>query len=77
MSILNVILFYLLIINSNSISINYILKNNKDDLSKCYYAGPEGEATIEKCTAVTSTFQGPNRYESKCCLISYKIDPFY
>ena len=75
MSFLNILFFYLLIINSTSISIDSIFKNNNEDISKCEDVTKK-TATLEKCTAVTSTFQGPNRHESKCCFLSCKIDPF-
>ena len=76
MSILNKVLFYLLIINSSSNSIFSIFEKNKEDKQKCDYAGRIGSATIEKCTAVTPTFKGPNSNESKCCFLTFKIDPF-
>ena len=74
MSILNKVLFYLLIINSTSILIDSIFEKEKENMDKCYNAGPTGSDTntIEKCLAVTPTLKGS---ESKCCMLTYKIDP--
>ena len=76
MTFLKLILVFLLIINSTSTSIETLFEKNKQDFEKCDNAGPIGLATIEKCTAATSTLNGPDSHNSKCCLFSFKIDPF-
>ena len=75
MSILNVVLIFILIINSTPQNI-YNFEINEEDFEECENAGSEGEATIEECTAVTPNFKGLEGYESKCCIITYKKDPF-
>ena len=76
MTFWKLILVFLLIINSTSFFIESFFEKNKQDSEKCNNAGPIGSATIEKCTAATSTLNGPDSHNSKCCLFSFKIDPF-
>lgn len=73
MSILSILLFYFLIIYSTSQGFNYNI--NKEEFKRCFDAGDKGVATIEKCTAITSTFKNEGENESQCCMVTYMIDP--
>jgi len=75
MSVLNIILFYFLIINSTANRIDLAFKHNREDMEKCERVSRNQEATLERCIEITPTFKGPKRYESKCCMITSKIDP--
>jgi hypothetical protein len=75
MSVLNILLLYLLIVNSNTNSIDSVFKNNRKDMEKCERVSRSQEAILEKCIEITPTFEGPKKDESKCCMVTSKIDP--
>lgn len=75
MSILNILLLYLLVINSTTKSIDSIFKENRKDMEKCEHVSRNQEATLERCIEITPTFAGPKKSESKCCMVTSKIDP--
>jgi hypothetical protein len=75
MSVLNILLFYLLIINSTTNPIDSIFKDNREDMEKCERVSRSQEAILERCIEITPTFKGPKRSESKCCMVTSKIDP--
>lgn len=69
MSIINVLLFCLLIINSYSIL-------DKDFFFYDYYTClDQGRSDIEACTRVNSTLEYKEEYGSHCCILTYKRDP--
>jgi hypothetical protein len=75
MSVLNILLLYLLIVNSNANSIDSVFKNNRKDMEKCERVSRSQEATLERCIEITPSFSGPKKSESKCCMVTSKIDP--
>lgn len=70
MSILNILLLYLLVVNSTTKSIDSIFKENRKDMEKCEHVSRNQEATLERCIEITPTFAGPKKSESKCCMVT-------
>ena len=71
MSIINILLFYLLITIYSQIIVNDIIRN---DAIKCTGAFKEGLFPSQVCTDINPTLEGLE-YGSQCCKISIRNDP--
>ena len=61
MSVLNILLLLLLIVNSTTNSIETIFNENRKDMEKCERVSRNQEATLERCIEITPTFSGPKK----------------
>ena len=71
MSFINIILFSLLFLQSNSQEEGLV----KDDATKCMKANFLGEVSTEACTEVTPTLESTGDYKGQCCKITFLNDP--
>ena len=72
MSIINLIILSLLILNSTSLD---DIDKSDEDRQKCEQINDSGEVTDEKCISITQTLESTGQYKGECCRISYKTDP--